>query len=82
MSLNFKVKEPSNKIIATDNETTGNNKSPNNASAFNKPNTGPTTIPVIRRGSIAGSLTLYAKYWHVIDSSPTATSEMSGSDKG
>ncbi len=81
ISRNFSVSEPSNKIMATDNETTGNNKLPNNASASSTPQTGPTRIPTISRGKIAGSRTLYAKYWHPIESKPTATNDINGSDK-
>ena len=54
MSLNFSVSDPSKRIMATERETTGNSKSPNKSSALSTPKTGPTTIPTINNGKIAG----------------------------
>jgi len=52
------VSDPSKRIMATERETTGNSKSPNKSSALSTPKTGPTKIPTINNGKIAGSLTL------------------------
>ena len=54
-SRKCRVSEPSNKITATLKETTGNNKSPNNASGSSTPLKGPRIKPVSSKNKIAGT---------------------------
>ena len=62
ISSNLSVKLPSKRMIATDNETIGNNSSPNSSSGFNQPVKGPKIIPESNKNTIAGSFTHQANH--------------------
>ena len=62
ISWNLSVRLPSNKIIATANETIGNSNSPNSCSGFNQPVSGPSIIPAINKNTIAGNFTHHANH--------------------
>ena len=59
-------------MTATASETTGSNNSPNNASVFSQPSTGPATIPVISKKRIAGNFVRHDIQWQTKPASSTA----------
>jgi len=62
MSSNLRVSAPSNKIMATENDTNGNKSAPKSASVFKIPVKGPAAIPANNKNIIAGSLILQATH--------------------
>jgi hypothetical protein len=79
ISLNFSVRLPSNRMMATDNDTIGNSRSPNSFSGSNQPVKGPKTIPESNRNTIAGNFTHQANHWHKMATIPMTESAITAS---
>ena len=74
ISENRRVRLPSNRMTATDNEIIGNSRSPNKASGCSQPVNGPATTPAMRRKTIAGSFRRQPSHWQKIASTPIPAS--------
>lgn len=62
-SARCRVSAPSNKMMATDRETSGNSRSPSRASGSSRPPTGPNSRPVSSRNRMAGTRSDQASHW-------------------
>ncbi len=72
ISENRSVKLPSNRITATQSETSGKSRSPNNSSGFNQSVRGPAANPAVRRNTIAGNFSRQPSHWQRMASPPIA----------
>ncbi len=73
------VSAPSNRMIATDSDTSGNSRSPNSRSGCTRCTVGPSTMPNSSSGKMAGRRSNQASHCASSDARPISTN-MSGAD--
>ncbi|MNH29472.1 hypothetical protein D3C79_897060 [compost metagenome] len=62
-SVRCRVRAPSNRMMATESDTSGNSSSPSNWSGSSTPVTGPSKRPLSSRNRMAGTRTDQASHW-------------------
>ena len=77
-SWNRSVRLPSNRITATDIETTGNSRSPSSRSGSRMPATGPSRMPPASRNTIDGAFVRHASHCANSASRPTTAIRTGG----
>lgn len=71
-SLSERLKPPSNRMSATDSETRGYSRLPNNSSGWRKPVTGPARMPNTSNSRMEGSRSRQPSHWAEMPSTATA----------